>query len=600
MQSQATTHASRNPSKQVQETRGRKKGPLTDSQKATRAVAALARKLAQEALEDDLDKFYALRNKSILDMAAAHDRDPEYIKRLIMSESQYKTTRPMTMRNALMHDFSVEAKTAGNPLSLVELHALADVALPETRSAEEEERLWAQLSAHRELHRVGLRASNAAAAADTRSLSSFMQEELASLYERTGTRGFFFLTRGHVDDATMPTFGDAGDGIKFCTEALKMQPLDIVRQFEQWSCTRDSAGTERETVATLRAQIAAIILERFHLAIRDNTPAMSYANYEVEIQEAWKVEITGWPTRIDFKSPWAVKGLERLRTLRDAWINKACGWSYMTPLQIAALAKDLKRRREANGGVLKARKARSDMGGKHASRRGAAAKGDDEEDGDDDDDDDDDDADNNNVDVDNNDNDADNDGVDAGAATVVSAAAAALILPTATHGSSGVDVAASIPNLNATNGGVGGDFIAYVPPQPLGNATNTANTTNTAPRSATGATGAKRKADAVPKPQAAKKPRKERSDKGVPRGPKAGSGGSAARSTAAGRRRPGSAGGAAAAKRPSVAAARAAGTARTDNITEAAKQRAAVVRQDRMAAAAAAQLPPTPALINSD
>ncbi|KAJ7236136.1 hypothetical protein C8J57DRAFT_1530240 [Mycena rebaudengoi] len=232
MQSQATTHASRNPSKQVQETCGRKKGPLTDSQKATRAVAALARKLAKEALEDDLNKFYALRNKSILDMAAAHDRDPEYIKQLIMSESQYKMTCPMTIRNTLMHNFSVEVKTAGNPLSLVELHALADVVLPETCSAEEEERLWAQLSAHRELHRVGLHTSNAAAAADTRSLSSFMQEEDWHV-------GFFSLTHGHVDDATMPTFGDAGDGIKFCTEALKMQPLHIVRQFEQWFCTRD-------------------------------------------------------------------------------------------------------------------------------------------------------------------------------------------------------------------------------------------------------------------------------------------------------------------------------------------------------------------------
>ncbi|KAJ7226562.1 hypothetical protein C8J57DRAFT_1252496 [Mycena rebaudengoi] len=188
-----TTHASRNPSKQVQEKRGHKKGLLTDSQKATRTAATLKRKVAKEALNDNLNKFYALRNKSIWDMAAAHDREPEYIKRLIMSKSQYKTTRPMTMRNVLMHDFSVEAKTgtnnctAGQSLSLRELHALADITLLETRSPEEEEHLWAQLSAHRELSHVGLCGSNAAAAADTHFLLTFVQEELACLFERTGT-----------------------------------------------------------------------------------------------------------------------------------------------------------------------------------------------------------------------------------------------------------------------------------------------------------------------------------------------------------------------------------------------------------------------------
>jgi hypothetical protein len=105
-----STHASRNPGKQVQETRGRKKGPLTDSQKATRATTAQNRKLAKALLDQDLDKFHAMRTKSIHDMSKAHNRTPEYIKRLVMSESCIKTTRSMTLRNALMHDFSAKAR----------------------------------------------------------------------------------------------------------------------------------------------------------------------------------------------------------------------------------------------------------------------------------------------------------------------------------------------------------------------------------------------------------------------------------------------------------------------------------------------------------
>ncbi|KAJ7294036.1 hypothetical protein C8J57DRAFT_1043373, partial [Mycena rebaudengoi] len=382
MASGKSTHASRNPGKQVQETRGRKKGPLTDSQKATRAAAALKRKAAKALLDEDLDNFHAMRNKAIVDMAKAHDRVPEYIKQLVMSESSIKTTRSMTLRNALMHDFSTKAREGasdGRSLSLTELHQLADVALLKKRTEEEETRLYKGLAAHRALHCVGLRASNASATADTRAVAARIGDELGDLFERTGARGFFFLSRGHADDAAMPVFTDSGDAARFILERLKIQPLDLVRQFEQWSCTQDKAGAKRETIPVLRAQIVKLINERLHTYPSSSSSVMSWDHYNVDIREALQLEIQGWPD-MDFKSPWKLNGVERLRTLRDAWINRTCGWVRMTPEQVDELAAELRKRRAAGGGVTKLRKQHSDLGGRHKAK----LRSEESEDGDDD------------------------------------------------------------------------------------------------------------------------------------------------------------------------------------------------------------------------
>ncbi|KAJ6532937.1 hypothetical protein B0H10DRAFT_2449621 [Mycena sp. CBHHK59/15] len=65
-----------------------------------------------------------------------------------------------------------------------------------------------------------------------------MQDEIMGLYERTGTRGFAFFTRGHLNDAVMPTFVQSGDAISFCMEVLKKPAIEVLQLFEQWSCSR--------------------------------------------------------------------------------------------------------------------------------------------------------------------------------------------------------------------------------------------------------------------------------------------------------------------------------------------------------------------------
>lgn len=66
-----------------------------------------------------------------------------------------------------------------------------------------------------------------------------------SLYERTGTRGFAFFSRGHIDDSVMPTFAQAGEAVAFFVEVMKVPAIDILRRFEQWSCTRGQGAWRR-------------------------------------------------------------------------------------------------------------------------------------------------------------------------------------------------------------------------------------------------------------------------------------------------------------------------------------------------------------------
>ena len=55
---------------------------------------------------------------------------------------------------------------------------------------------------------------------------------MCGLADRSGSYGFAFFTRGHLDDTAIPEW-IATPGIeKFLTDVLKMNPDDVVQAFE--------------------------------------------------------------------------------------------------------------------------------------------------------------------------------------------------------------------------------------------------------------------------------------------------------------------------------------------------------------------------------
>ncbi|KAJ7635422.1 hypothetical protein B0H17DRAFT_1149696 [Mycena rosella] len=333
------TLASRNPTKDVQAARGRKKGkPLTNAQKATRAAADVARKVQVEDFNEDLDK--AGKGWQVFPSSVGDQLD-------LIPGARFVT---------------------GETFKLPELHQMADDVLAnDPPTNEEAAELIETLSLHRELKRAGLRMSNTTAAMDARSTVSDIQDKMTALFERTGTRGFALFTRGHLDDTSMPAALQSSEALAFCVEVLKKPAVDILCLFEQWSCSRGSDKVQCNNRQAMCAQTAKIMEEKLRELTRNNTVSVSYKNMDVDIRELWKCEIVGWPADIPLIAPAQIKPIERLWRIHDRWVKGDIAWVPMTAEQFKELAVDLATHREKNGGILKTRKTRKDAGKKHAA-----------------------------------------------------------------------------------------------------------------------------------------------------------------------------------------------------------------------------------------
>ncbi|KAJ7079413.1 hypothetical protein B0H15DRAFT_788054, partial [Mycena belliarum] len=118
----------------------------------------------------------------------------------------------------------------------------------------------------------------------------------------------------------------------------------------------------RDTRKSLCHDIAALIESKLRDLVKDKMVKMEYVNYDVNICERWGVIIEGYPPDIDFVCPAKIKQIEILRGLRDGWRRGSIRWVKMTEDDVNDLAEDLAERRASNGGVIKKRNPRSDMG----------------------------------------------------------------------------------------------------------------------------------------------------------------------------------------------------------------------------------------------
>ncbi|KAJ7106467.1 hypothetical protein C8R43DRAFT_1045614 [Mycena crocata] len=377
-----TSHASRNPGKAVQEARGRKKRDPdqpapTPAEKATKAKAAKQKKEGIDAMWADIDAFYAQRAETIVALALKHDKTPDYIKALLNNSSQFKAERKVSLRNAVTsHIARTETADDGFKLADTELQARVNEVLAEGISDEDAQQWMQDVEDKRLLNRVGMRANNTAAHSDTVATVTKIETAVHQLHARTGTRIILFASRGHVDDANRPVVVYSGGSDKFCIEVCKKPALQMLQEFELWSCTRSNQNLTRDTRASMSAQASKFAEDRLRAFVNDDTVTVSYKNFKVDMQGLWGVEISGWPADIPFVCPAQLKTNERLRRIRDGWLNGTISWVKLTPLQAAAVAAELAAVRAANDGDAKQRKQRKDAGGKHekASKASKASK----------------------------------------------------------------------------------------------------------------------------------------------------------------------------------------------------------------------------------
>ncbi|KAJ6512713.1 hypothetical protein C8R45DRAFT_1087847 [Mycena sanguinolenta] len=341
-----STHAPRNPSKPTQQPRRR----ATDGTRSTQDLRAMATKEMNERLQDDIDDFHEYRIQKVTELANKYQKDESYFLKVLSNQSQYATSRDMTLANAIKHDLSLKAKDRSESKSAIEINKdLGDGEYKRIKASltkEEEERLFAQLRAHCELKAKGIHATNRSAAADTVQNANRMGDMIRNLYERTGVRGLAMFMRGNPDDPNVPHFVDSDKARLFFRQTFNMDMLDVLRKFEQWSCNRDAGLKDCTDLDFLRSEIARLLAEGLCKIKNNKTLEMDYVNYRLRIVYKLGVMLAGWPEWVD---------------IGDGTIH----WVVMTKSQHNEVAREIEELRKK--GLLKSRKERANKGKKHGS-----------------------------------------------------------------------------------------------------------------------------------------------------------------------------------------------------------------------------------------
>ncbi|KAJ7472625.1 hypothetical protein FB451DRAFT_1469460 [Mycena latifolia] len=373
-----STHANRNPGRALQAVRTR--NTLSAATKASKALTRADNKRRQMLLEDDVDTYFIYRASEVTRLAVKHSVKEEVVRKLLCNVSQFKARWRPNLRNAIVHDLAVKAREAGDRKALNDLQEdLADAVEDGELTADaslmdeaEKKRLIDQLVEYRNTQRRGMRATNKSAAMDGLQTANGIRDALLDLFERTGIRGFAFLSRGNPDDAALPHCIDSDDALEFFPQILDMPYVDILRGFERFSCTLDNGTKESNDVGSVRKQIVALVLAGLRTTSKDKTASMSYDNYDYDIRELKKVELRGWPVDIELQRPSKLCA-EDARTIRDGLRDGSIVWHRMTSKEHAELVKKHAAQRRRTGEPIKKRGPRSDKNTKRGLQKGKAA-----------------------------------------------------------------------------------------------------------------------------------------------------------------------------------------------------------------------------------
>ncbi|KAJ6565123.1 hypothetical protein B0H10DRAFT_1965806 [Mycena sp. CBHHK59/15] len=299
--------------------------------------------------------FFAICNSEIGHISQENGKTEKAIRAMICNTSQFKATHAPNLRNAIIHDCSLKAKEAEGLQEDIKDGTVEAAA--SAMSEEEKKHLIDQLIEHRELERQGVRGTNKAAATDGRQMASRVRDALLDLFEHTGIRAFALFSRGNPNNAALPHSVESNNTSTFFQQVLGISPLDLLRCFEQWSCTQDEEMKEKNDI---NSKIK-----------KDRTAAMSYVNYNIDIHEGKKIELAGWPVDVPMGRPSKFL-VETAQRIRDMLRTGAIKWVLMTKTQHADLVKEhTTLHATTHGGSLRQRAERSDKGKKCGPRKGS-------------------------------------------------------------------------------------------------------------------------------------------------------------------------------------------------------------------------------------
>ncbi|KAG2742529.1 hypothetical protein P692DRAFT_201674856, partial [Suillus brevipes Sb2] len=177
----------------------------------------------------------------------------------------------------------------------------------------------------------------------------------------------------HVNDQVQSTWITTDNVHEFWEDRMSLTLDDVARQFEEWACNQKKNISEREDLASLQKQAAALrkFLSSFTFIFTDVSSGramgrmdltMNNQNYEKAIVLVYGVKLDGWPEGLPFLAPSHMHTVLEVRTLRDTLVTGACYWKKLNRRELEDLRMDIQRRSDAGEVIGTVRKKRSDAG----------------------------------------------------------------------------------------------------------------------------------------------------------------------------------------------------------------------------------------------
>ncbi|KAJ7825716.1 hypothetical protein B0H13DRAFT_1918526 [Mycena leptocephala] len=377
------------------------RNPAVNSSAAneTNALRNAQAKLRKAEYADAIDEAFAVREATAARIAERFDKDISKVRAALVSKSQYKATRKPTLRNAIVHQRTLDlhaevkeiTKTIGKSKRLQELRQEVDeeiengtLVLAEIPKAEHD-RLIQQVLEARELKKTGVRGTTMAALMDATQTAKSVQRGVTDLYDRTGVRALALFSHGNVDDPALPWCVDSDGATRFFKEELGLSHLDVLRRTKAsfiYMCLiyltngPHVTGEKKSNGSrTVKKELSKIFNEGLRKIKKNPKLTMEYVWYDVDIREGLGIELAGWPQDVKMQRPaeWNTETAHRILGMLH---TGAIHWVHMTKTQHKALIEEHNRLRALSGdGALKRRATRSDVGTKRTKKTDKASAG---------------------------------------------------------------------------------------------------------------------------------------------------------------------------------------------------------------------------------
>ncbi|KAF4575240.1 hypothetical protein EYR36_006598, partial [Pleurotus pulmonarius] len=177
---------------------------------------------------------------------------------------------------------------------------------------------------------------------DARHTAETIQEDLEALSSRTGVESLLILVRSNAESYSQPlAFASSPAIIKYFTMIWKITPLDIAYKIEAYllSGINGAVSSHADSILELKKATVQLISDALYEAI-DNPkiapPRMNYANFTEAITAKYGLVLTGWPLPDKFCSPGDLSSRNELSILQHAWLTKQARFRKMSEEEFEA------------------------------------------------------------------------------------------------------------------------------------------------------------------------------------------------------------------------------------------------------------------------